>query len=298
MENIAEKLGRNNLKTSEPMSKHTNFKVGGPADFYFEALSVEDLEQAVKACIETGLSFFILGLGANILVGDKGIRGLVIKNNANKVRFLPHSFVEAESGVNTAQLLRKTTEQGLSGLERLMKVPGTVGGAVFMNAGDTGKKAFIGDLVKSIKIMDQNAQVKTISADEAEFNYRGSRFQKTNEVILSVILQLKKVSKEEIEENLRDILVRKKHHPSGLTVGSTFKNPPGNYAGKLIEEAGLKGHQVGQVKFSENHANFIINLGGATASEIKDLISLAKAKVREKFNIELEEEVRYIGDFS
>lgn len=296
-EQLLEKLGKDKVKINEPLANHTNFMVGGPADFYYEAETSDEVAQSIKTARELNLPFFIIGGGANVLVGDLGIRGLVIKNNASKIKFLPHDFIEADSGVPNTELIKKTAEQNLSGFERLMKVPGTLGGAIFMNAGDTGTKSFIGDLVQSVRVLDPSNQIKTIRAEEAEFGYRSSRFQKSGEIILSAVLQLKKVSKEKIEENLKDIIVRKSHHPGGKTIGSTFKNPPGNFAGKLLEESGLKGYQIGGAKFSENHANFIINDGTATAKDIKSLIDLAKKTVKEKFGIDLEEEVRYVGEF-
>ncbi len=296
-EQIVTKLGFNRVKINEPMKDRTYMKVGGPADIYYQAQNAKEVEEAVKVSIEEGVPYLVLGNGANVLVSDKGVRGLVISNSSKNIKFLPHGFVEADSGVNNTDLIRQSKDRGLMGTERLLKVPGTVGGAVYMNAGDTGKKRFFEDLVVWVEVIDKDRKVKKIDKEECEFGYRSSRFQKSGEVILKAKMQLKQTSKEEIEEVAKDILVRKMHQPSGPSVGSTFKNPEGNYAGKLIEECGLKGKGIGGAKISEKHANFILNEGSATASDVKALIDLMKKSVKEKFSINLVEEVRYIGEW-
>jgi len=296
-ETLVKKLGFNKIKLQEPMSHHTQMRVGGPADFYFEGGSAKELAEVVGTAIKEGVSYTILGNGANVLVSDKGIRGLVIANKAKGLKFLPPGFIEAETGVDNAQLIKEAKNRDLMGTERLLKVPGTIGGAVFMNAGDTGRQKFFGDLVVSVEVIDKEGQIKKLLKEDCEFGYRSSRFQKTGEVILKAKLQLKEASREEIEEAAKDILVRKMHHPSGATVGSTFKNPDYDHAGKLIEGCGLKGKKIGGAKISEKHANFIINDGGATAANVRALIELMKKSVKEKFNVDLQEEVRYLGEW-
>ncbi len=296
-EQIVTKLGFNRVKINEPMKDHTYMKVGGPADIYYQAQNAKEVEEAVKVSIEEGVSYLVLGNGANVLVSDKGVRGLVISNSSKSIKFLPHGFVEADSGVNNTDLIRQSKDRGLMGTERLLKVPGTVGGAVYMNAGDTGKKRFFEDLVVWVEVIDKEGKVKKIDKEECEFGYRSSRFQKSGEIILRAKMQLKQTNKEEIEEAAKDILVRKMQQPSGPSVGSTFKNPEGAYAGRLIEECGLKGKRIGRAKISEKHANFILNEGSATASDVKALIDLMKKSVKEKFSIDLVEEVRYIGEW-
>lgn len=297
LEVIVKKLGFNRVKIDEPMKMHTQMKVGGPADLYYEAKSTEEIVGAVKTATEEKIPYLILGNGANVLVSDKGIRGLVIGNKADNLKFLNHGFVEAESGVDNTTLIKAAKDRKLIGTERLLKVPGTVGGAVYMNAGDTGKKNFFGDLVVSVAVIDKEGNVKKLSQEECKFGYRSSRFQESGEIILKAKIQLKEASREKIEDAAKDILVRKMHHPAGATVGSTFKNPDDGYAGKLIEECGLKGKKIGRAKISEKHANFIINEGDATASDVKSLIDLMKGSVKEKFNVDLEEEVRYLGEW-
>ena len=167
-----------------------------------------------------------------------------------------------------------------------------------MNAGDTGKKEFFGDLVVSITVINKEGEIKKLPSDAANFTYRTSSFQESGEVILSAKLQLPKMTKAEIDEKVRDIMIRKTHHPAGPSVGSTFRNPEGAHAGELIDKAGLKGTLIGGAKISDQHGNFIINTGNATASDVKKLIELMKKTVKEKFDIELHEEVRYLGDWS
>ncbi|MEX0616530.1 MAG: UDP-N-acetylmuramate dehydrogenase [Candidatus Woykebacteria bacterium] len=288
-------MGEERVRKNEPMSLHTQMKVGGPADFYYEAQSAKELEDAVRFAIESRLPYTVIGNGANVLVSDKGIRGLVIASRANQVKFLPHGFVEAESGVDNNVLIMEAAKNGLTGVERLMKVPGTVGGAVFMNAGDTGKGEFFGDLVESVRVIGEEGKVKTLAHDEANFSYRSSRFQTSGEVILSAKILLKQAAQAEIEAKVKDILIRKVNHPAGATVGSTFKNPENYHSGELIEKSDLKGTKIGGAKISEKHGNFIINEGNATASDVKDLIDLMKKTVKDKFGVNLEEEVRYIG---
>lgn len=297
LEAVVKKLGFNRVKIDEPMKVHTQMKVGGPADLYYEAKSAEEIVKVVKTAIEEKTPYLILGNGANVLVSDYGIRGLVIGNKADNLKFLNHGFVEAESGVDNTELIKQVKDRSLLGTERLLKVPGTVGGAVYMNAGDTGKKNFFGDLVVSVVVIDKEGNVKKLSQEECKFGYRSSRFQESGEVILKAKIQLKEASREKIENAAKDILVRKMHHPAGATVGSTFKNPDYDYAGKLIEGCGLKGKKIGGAKISEKHANFIINEGDATASDVKALIEMMKKSVKEKNNIDLQEEVRYLGEW-
>ncbi len=296
-EKLISRLGFNRVKVNEPMSLHTYMKVGGPADIFFEAKSVDDLVEAVRAALEAGVDYTVIGQGANVLVSDKGVRGLVILNRADKIKFLPHGFVEVDSGVALVELTRQASQRGLSGLERMIRVPASVGGAIFMNAGDTGRKEFFGELVVQITVLTREGHIKKLYPEQAGFDYRTSVFQTSGETILSAKLSLKAMSKSEIEEKVKNILERKMNHPAGATVGSTFRNPPDHHAGELIEKAGLKGTQVGGAKISEKHANFILNTGEAKATDVKALIDLMKKTVEEKFGIELQEEVRYLGEW-
>ena len=239
-EKLIRKLGFNRVKLNEPLKDHTWIRVGGPADFYYEATTEAELTEAVKSAIELKIPHVVVGLGANVLFSDKGFRGLVVVNKNSTIKFLPHDFVEVGSGTNIVELTREAAKRGLGGLERLTKVPATVGGAIFMNAGDTGKGEFFGDLVVSIKVITPEGDVKKLYKEDANFTYRTSRFQESRETVLSAKLQLLKMTKEHIDEKVKDILLRKTHHPAGPSVGSTFRNPPGASAGALIDQCGLK----------------------------------------------------------
>ena len=294
---LIKRFGLDKIKIDEPMSEHTNMKIGGPADYFMEANKEEELIKIISLAQEIKIPYTILGLGANVLVSDRGVRGLVVINKVKKLKFLPHGFIEVGSGMDNTTLIREAGNRGLLGMERLMKVPGTVGGAVYMNAGDTGKQEFFGDLVEAVRILDDKGKIKNIYKKDAGFAYRSSRFQTSGEIILSVKIHLKRATQKEIEERKKDILLRKSDHPAGATIGSTFKNPKDMHAGELIEKARLKGKEIGGAKISEKHANFIINEDDASAADVKQLINLMKSSVKEKFNVDLEEEVRYIGDW-
>lgn len=297
---ITKELGFNRVKLDEPLSNHTYIKVGGPADFLYSPINKKELTHVVKLCRELEIPFTILGLGANVLVSDKGVRGLTIINQAANFKFLANGFLEAESGVNVSILIKETTDRGFTGLERMIRVPSSVGGAVYMNAGHTAKKEFFGELVVSVEVLNKNNEIKKVPHQDAEFSYRSSRFHRTGEIILSALLHLQKARQEEIEEKMREIITHKSQiqaQPSGPSVGSTFRNPPNDYAGRLLDQAGLKGRTVGNAKVSEKHANFIINTGDATATDIKNLIELMRSEVKSKFGTDLEEEVRYIGEW-
>jgi UDP-N-acetylmuramate dehydrogenase len=297
LDQLVAKLGQNKCLRDEPVAKYTYMKVGGPADVLYLASSSNDLINAVTIAQSIEVPYTILGNGANALVADRGIRGLTIINKSSQYHFLPHDYLEADSGVSVVELINQTRKRRLTGLERMLKVPATVGGAIFMNAGDTNKQEFFGDLVRSVKILTPSGQLKTIDQKDCDFAYRHSRFQNSGETIVSAVLQLKAVSHDEIEEKARDILIRKINQPAGPSVGSTFRNPDTGHAGALLEKSEMKGEQIGGAKISDKHANFIINLGNATSENIKDLITLMKRRVKDKSQVELKEEVRYIGDW-
>jgi UDP-N-acetylmuramate dehydrogenase len=297
IEKLINKLGVNRVSVNEPLAKYTYMKVGGPAEILFKANSSHELVEAVTAAQATLVPYTVIGNGANVLVSDKGIAGLTVINHSSNFKFLPHDYLETDSGVNVVELITQAGKRRLTGFERMMKVPATVGGAIFMNAGDTNRQEFFGDLVRSVRVLTPMGQVKTINSEDCHFTYRTSRFQESGEIILSAVLQLKSAAKEDIEEKVRDILVRKVNQPAGPSVGSTFRNPEGGFAGDLLEKAGVKGLASGGAKVSEKHANFILNLGNASASNIRELIQLMKRKVKENSGVSLEEEVRYLGDW-
>jgi UDP-N-acetylmuramate dehydrogenase len=307
----------------EPMSRHTTFRVGGPADGFIEATSAGDLRDIVLAARRQQVRYFVLGSGSNILVSDAGIRGLVILNKAREIKFQTSSFksqtrvelsggepaeastpqVQAESGALLPTLARECIERGWAGLEWAIGVPGTVGGAVVGNAGAHGSD--VAHSLISATILDSGGNVRDWSNQELQFGYRRSilKSQITNlksqkPVVLAATFELEPSPRAELEIKAAEYTEkRKRTQPPGATIGSMFKNPPGDYAGRLIEAAGLKGARAGSAEISNVHANFFVNLGGASAADIHSLISLAREKVQAMFGIELELEIQLVGEW-
>ena len=305
------------IKGEVPLKDHTIFKIGGPARYFFVAQNEKDLKNAILWAKKKKIPFFILGGGSNVLFSDEGFRGLVIKiQNSNlKIQNENSKFkIICGAGLSLSKLVFKSLEIGATGLENLAGIPGTLGGAIWGNAGAFGRE--IGDVVEEVKVLDVRGlklEIKKLKKDDCKFGYRDSIFKKRkNWVILEATLKLKKGEKKEIEERIKEILkLRKEKQPLELPcAGSIFKNIPIEKvpkkiqekfkerikngflpAGALIEAANLKGYQVGGAKISEKHANFIVNLGNAKASDVLKLIELTKKKVRKKFKIQLKEEI-------
>jgi UDP-N-acetylmuramate dehydrogenase len=282
-----------------PLAKLTSFKVGGPADFFASARSEDELVRLVRAAWGLELPVFIMGNGSNILLSDKGIRGLVIRNLCAQVRYTerPRSRgagtleVEAASGAMLPRIGHEAAKRGWFDLVYATGIPGTVGGAVLSNAGAYGW--CMADSLCRVRFLARSGEVQTLPAAECELRYRHSRFKDTGEIVLAAGFELRQ--REEMHKAAE--LNRKRRETQPLTMpnaGSMFKNPPGTAAGLLIEQAGLKGHRIGNAQISEKHANFIVNLGGATAGDVRALIELAQAQVKEP----LELEVQLVGDWS
>src|SRR4030042_79955 len=278
------------------LKNHTAFKIGGPARYFFEAKNENDLLLALKTAKRFNLPFFILGAGSNLLVFDKGYKGLVIKMVNDDYQISKNEIV-AGAGMLLGRLATVAAEYGLSGLEWSFGIPGTLGGAVLGNAGSFGK--LMKDTVKKVEVIDaKSLKFKTYNLKDCRFGYRESVFKrKKNLIIASVILKLKKGKKLEIKKKIKEYLSYKKesqplNYPSA---GSVFKNPGKRYAGEMIEACGLKGKTIGRAKISEKHANFIVNLGGASAGNVKKLINLAKKSVKKRFSVSLREEIQYLG---
>ena len=294
------------LKTAEPLARHTSARVGGPADFLAAADSAGELAELVRSAWRLGFQPLILGGGSNVLVSDAGVRGLVILNRARAVEFnsapaAGQPSVWAESGVNLGSLARQCSARGLAGLEWAATVPGTLGGAVFGNAG-----AHNGDLAGSLvlaEILQQDGTVRRWSQAELGFSYRTSRLKQLKaqgrpHVVLGASLALSAGQPEALQATVDQFVAhRKRTQPPGASMGSMFKNPPGDYAGRLIEAAGLKGARLGQVEISPLHANFFVNLGQARAADVLALIHKAHAAVLSQFGVDLELEVELVGDW-
>ena len=302
------------IKKNVLLKNYTTFKIGGRAKYFFEAKNKEDLIKAISLAKKFKLPFFILGGGSNLLVSDKGFKGLVIKIQNTKYK-IQNTKIMAEVGVMLGELVNVSAKTGLSGLEWAVGIPGTVGGAIFGNAGVFGKS--MKNIVKEIEVFDlSNEKIKTFKNKDCQFDYRESIFKKNkNLIILSTKLKLKKEKKSKIERKMREYLnYRKENQPLNLpSAGSVFKNYElriKNYelvkefpelrefnkknlipAAWLIEKCGLKGKRFGNVKISEKHANFIVNLGEGKARDVIKLIKIIKNKVKNKFGITLEEEI-------
>jgi len=291
---LAAYFGEDRIRLDEPLAGYVNWRVGGPADLLFLARTREELVTSVQVARAFRLPVTVLGYGANVLVSDRGLRGLVIINRAEGVR-IAGERIAADSGVNLVALARRARQRELSGLEFLVGIPGTVGGAIVGNAGT--KDEWIGDRVEKVEVLDCEGAQRWFLRDEIEFGYRKSRFQRTREIVLRAVLVGRRANGRDIQRRMEEMLAARKNQPTGPSTGSVFKNPPGDFAGRLIEAAGLKGYRIGGAKISEQHANFIINTGNATADDIRALVEKARQEVLSKFGIRLEEEIRFLGEW-
>ena len=311
------------IQKNVPLAKYTTFRIGGLAKYFFVAKNKEEIISAILVAKKLKLSFFILGGGSNILVSDRGFKGLVIKVESRILK-VEGSNIYAGAGVSLNESVSTALENNLTGFEWGVGIPGTVGGAIYGNAGAFGKS--IADVVKSVEVLDvKNLETKKLKNKNCKFGYRDSVFKRDrNLILLSAIIQLKKGKKSEIKRKIKEFLdYRQETQPLNFpSAGSVFKNVKfanlhkftsnitnkkireicGKFgdirkipAGWLIERCNLKGKKIGKAKISEKHANFIVNLGGAKAKDVKELIKLIKQKVKIKFGIVLEEEIQHLG---
>lgn len=286
-----------NVVFDEPMSAHTTFRIGGNADAFAAVESVDEIKALINYCREKNIPYMIMGNGSNMLVGDKGIRGLVIQigKNMSDCRIEGES-VYAEAGIMMSTLANKILKAELSGFETLSGIPGTLGGGIYMNAGAYGGE--IKDVIESVTFIDGDGEIKTLKNSELDFSYRHSMFETGKYVILSCKIKLKKGNYDEISAAMKDYNTRRsdKQPLSMPSAGSTFKRPEGYFAGKLIEDCGLKGFSIGGAQVSEKHSGFLVNKGGATAKDVLDLIAYVQKTVKEKFGVDLEPEIRLTGE--
>jgi UDP-N-acetylmuramate dehydrogenase len=279
------------VKTNYRLAKHTWYGLGGPADYFIRPEAIDQLQEVVRRCQENGLRMYVLGFGSNLLVSDEGVRGAVIKFDAeafSQVQIEGES-VTAGAGADLGQLVLSCVKKGLSGLEGLTGIPGSIGGAVRMNAG--GRFGDIGTAVESVAVMDIRSQVHEKAKPELAFDYRSSNI--ASRFILGATLRLVPGDPEQIMRTVQEIWIYKKNHQPLNTrnCGCVFKNPPGQAAGALIDRAGLKGLQVGGAKVSEKHANFIVAEKGCTSRDVLSVIAEVRDKVKESSGIELETEI-------
>ena len=298
LEKLQKMLGEAKVLVNEPMTSHTTFRIGGPADYFVMPETVEELANVLKLCKEENTPYFILGNGSNLLVGDKGFRGVVIQLYKNFDGLsVEGTKITAKSGAMLIRVAKEAGKAGLTGLEFASGIPGTIGGAMVMNAGAYGGE--MKDVVTSVTVLTKDGDIKTLSGDEMNFRYRGSVVEDEGYIVLEAVMELKEGNLEEIQARMDELSVQRRtkqpiEYPSA---GSTFKRPEGYFAGKLIQDAELRGYQVGGAQVSEKHCGFVINAGGATAADVMQLMQDVSDKVMEQFGVTLEPEVKRIGEF-
>lgn len=288
--------GKDNVRINEPMKNHTTFKIGGPAQYYVTPESVTQIQEVVSLCRDMNIPLHVIGNGSNILVGDDGVDGVVLALfNTFSDYEIKDNVITAQAGMSLIKLAVIALREGLTGLEFASGIPGSVGGAVYMNAG-----AYDGqmkDVVTSVTVLDEAGNIRILGRNELDMGYRTSAVAKHNMIVLQVIIELKAGDKEQIKDRMNQLSeLRKQKQPLEYpSAGSTFKRPEGYFAGKLIADAGLKGYSIGGAAVSEKHAGFVVNMGGATAKDVVELTDYIKKRIIEQFGVTLELEIKKIG---
>ncbi|RKW44327.1 MAG: UDP-N-acetylmuramate dehydrogenase [Lachnospiraceae bacterium] len=296
---IGQKLSKYDLQTNYPMKNVTSFHIGGEADFFVRPTSVSDIMEILNIAKDYSYPVFVMGNGSNLLVSDKGIRAIVIQltDNFNKLTRIDDYTVEVDAGMSMTSLSKYFLEQSLEGFEFACGIPGTLGGAVTMNAG--AYDSMMSKVVTEVIALDKDMNLRKISNENIKFSYRNSIISKENMLVLTVRIRLEKGNYDDIKAKIEDYTYRRtsKQPLSAYSAGSTFKRPEGHFAGKLIEDSGLKGLVMNNAAISSLHSGFIINTGDATCEQVINLITFVKQVVLNKFNVMLEEEVKIIGEF-
>ena len=300
MKELEKIISKVKIKINEDMSKHTSFKTGGKADYYIKAESKEEISNVVKFAKQNRIQLHIIGNGSNILVSDKGIRGIVLKIDLKGIEIQEQDdgvVVTVAAGEKVMALAQKLLQNSITGFEELSGIPGTIGGAIKMNAGAHGRE--MKDIVLSTTYINEDGKIYELTNEEQEFTYRHSTFFEHKYIILETKLLLQKGQKEQIEEKMNEFIQwRKEKQPLEFpSAGSTFKRGDNFITAKLIDDCDLKGYTIGGAQISEKHAGFIINKGDATSKDIFELIKYTKKKVYEKYKVRIEEEIEMIGDF-
>lgn len=295
---LCELLGEENVLQDELMSRHTTFRVGGPADFFVTPESEKQIQETIHFLRKEQIPFYILGNGSNLLVGDLGYRGVIlqISRRMDDVR-IEGTTMSAQAGVSLAKLAACAQRASLTGLEFASGIPGTLGGAVMMNAGAYGGE--MKQVLVSVRALTPKGEIRELPAEKLELGYRTSIFAKNGDIILSAVLKLEEGDGVQIQGYMDELKARRtaKQPLEYPSAGSTFKRPEGYFAGKLIEDAGLRGFSVGGAQVSEKHCGFVINREQATAAEIVSLMEQVAQRVEQKFGVRLEPEVKRIGEF-
>ena len=298
IEALSQIVSKENTLLNEPMSRHTTFRCGGPATLFLRPQSEEELVKAIALLKDKSAPFMLLGNGSNLLVSDKGYDGVVISlENLSEISLEGDTAIRAQSGALNSRIASFAKENALAGFEFAAGIPGTIGGAMIMNAGAYGGE--MKQITVSVRAITPAGEVKELPAETCDFGYRTSALKREGYVVLSALLQLKKGDEKEITDLMTELALKRKEkqpleYPSA---GSTFKRPEGYFAGKLIEDAGLRGFSVGDAAVSEKHCGFVINKGQATAADIYALIKEVQKRVLEDSGVGLEPEVILVGDF-
>lgn len=291
-------IKKEKVRKAEPMKMHTTFRIGGPADYFVVPDTEKEIAEVVKLCGKYEVPYYIVGNGSNLLVGDKGFRGVIIQLFKSMSRMQREGEeITAQAGCSLAQIANAALEAGLTGFEFAAGIPGTLGGAVVMNAGAYGGE--MRDVLVSAKVLTKEGEIITLSNQELELGYRHSVIPEKEYVVLEAVIRLKNGDKTNIKarmDELRERRVSKQplEYPSA---GSTFKRPEGYFAGKLIQDAGMRGFTVGGAQVSEKHSGFVINTGDATAADVQELIRQVTDKIKKDTGVEMEPEVKRIGEF-
>ena len=297
-EKLSKIVRKEQILEEEPMKKHTTFRIGGPAEYLILPQTTEEIADVIKLCRQEEIPWYIVGNGSNLLVADEGVRGVVIQllRNFNQIQ-VEGCQIRMQAGAQNAAVAKRALDASLTGFEFAAGIPGTIGGAVVMNAGAYGGE--MKDILKEVTVLDPNGMIRTIPAEELELGYRTSIIARKGYVVLEAVIVLKTGDPKEIKaamDELKEKRVTKQplEYPSA---GSTFKRPEGYFAGKLIMDAGLRGFSVGGAQISEKYCGFVINKGNATAKDVTELMDETKKIVMEKFGVALEPEVKRLGQF-
>jgi len=297
-EELTELLGNDRVLTNEPMSRHTTFRIGGPADLFLLPNTIEEIKKIREICIREQEPYFILGNGSNLLVSDSGFRGVIIQTYRNLAQIqVEGDCIRAQAGTLLSGIAQAARAASLTGFEFAAGIPGTLGGAVVMNAGAYGGE--MKDVLKEATVLDGEGQIRRIPVQELAMGYRTSVIKEAGYTVLEAVISLKKGDPEQIRETMKDLAQRRisKQPLEYPSAGSTFKRPEGYFAGKLIMDSGLRGYTHGGAQVSEKHCGFVINAGGATAKDVCELMEHVQDTVYEKYNVKLEPEVKFLGDF-
>lgn len=302
MQNIYELLcgcaGGENVRRQEPMSLHTTFRIGGPADLFVTPGSIQAVADSIRICKETQTPYAVIGNGSNLLVSDTGYRGVIIQigRNLNQVS-VNGEEIRAQAGAMLSVIAKTALSESLTGFEFASGIPGTLGGATVMNAGAYGGE--MKDVLTEVTVLTREGEIRTVPAEKLEMGYRTSLAAKNGWIILEAVLKFQKGDAEAIRGRMEELkMQRVTKQPLDLpSAGSTFKRPEGYFAGKLIMDAGLRGFTVGGAQISEKHCGFVVNKGGATAEDVRNLICAVQKKVQEDAGVKLEPEVKFLGEF-